>query len=404
MRLYLLAVAILIAGAAFPVEADAQSRADRWTPSPDDAVRIVGLGGSEDVILVPLHRDRGFAAISARTLSDLGWTLSRGGETLGVALDDGPAFRAHAGTPFLLWQGQRVQLAYPPYMEGRDFFLPFQVISDVLPYILDDLYSYDSGSRTLRVGTPVAALRRPEPSPVSVVVIDPGHGGHDPGARGPGGTREKDVALAIGLALARELAGDPTLEVHLIRDADVYVHPWERGEIALGLKGDRPGVFLSIHANAMPSSRAVRGFETYFLSEARTEHERRVAAVENAPVYTGRVSDTGPSDDTGLTSILRELRYVDDQHWSALLADMVQNELAVFHPGPNRGVKQGPLAVLTNSLMPSALIEVGFLTHREEERLLADASFQQDAAASIARAVRSFFGRYPPGRASSVDR
>lgn len=393
----ILAAALLALFPSLAPEASARQAAD------DDEIRIVGIEGVDGILVVPLHRERGFAAISARTLADMGWTLSRGGETLGVALEDGPDFRAHAGTPFLLWQGQRIQLAHAPYIAGRDFFLPLQVISDVLPFVLHDRYRYDPAARTLRVLPTPGVVARAEPSPVRVVVIDPGHGGEDPGARGRGGVREKDVALAIGIALAEELSSDPNLEVHLMRDDDTYVPPWERGPRALDWKGDRPGVFISIHANALPSSRAVRGFETYFLSEARTEHERRVAAVENAPVYTGRVADA-PAEDTGLTSILRELRVLDDQHWSALLAEMIQEEMGGFHPGPNRGVKQGPLAVLTNSLMPSVLVEVGFLTHADEERLLGEAGFQEEAALSMARAVRTFFGRYPPGQALSSDR
>lgn len=116
-----------------------------------------------------------------------------------------------------------------------------------------------------------------------VVVIDAGHGGADPGALGVGGVREKDVALGIALELAKRLRREPDLEVHLTRDSDTFVDIWDRGQIATNLKGDRPGVFISIHGNSFPEQRVTRGFETYFLSEARTDHERRVSAIENAP-------------------------------------------------------------------------------------------------------------------------
>jgi hypothetical protein len=102
-------------------------------------------------------------------------------------------------------------------------------------------------------------------------------------------------------------------------------------------------------------------------------------------------------DDPLLAGILRDLITHDHQHWSALLAEMVQRELGTFHPGPDRGVKQAPFAVLTNALMPSVLVELGFITNREEERLMTRPEFHRDRPEALARAIRAFFDRYPPG-------
>ena len=104
-----------------------------------------------------------------------------------------------------------------------------------------------------------------------------------------------------------------------------------------------------------------------------------------------------PDQEPDLGFILRELKTLDHQHWSAMLAEMVQAEMAKFHPGPDRGVKQGVLAVLTNALMPSVLVEVGYLSNEDEGPLLGQPTFQDEAARSIARAVVRFFERYPPG-------
>lgn len=228
-----------------------------------------------------------------------------------------------------------------------------------------------------------------------LVVVDAGHGGSDTGAVGPAGTREKDVALAVSLAIARELERAQGVEVRLTRRDDGLVPLWERGERATRWKGTRPGVFVSVHANALPGRPGVRGFETYFLAEARTEHERRVAAAENAPL--DRDDGGATTVDAGLAGILRDLRTFDHQHWSALLAEMVQEELGAFHPGPDRGVKQGPFAVVTNSLMPSVLVEIGFITNGEEERLMTRPEFHRETGAAIARSILRFFERYPPG-------
>ena len=229
-----------------------------------------------------------------------------------------------------------------------------------------------------------------------MVIIDPGHGGADPGAIGAGGVREKDVALGIGLRLFEYLQGRPDLEVHILRDDDSFVDVWERGQIATDLKDERPGVFVSIHANSFPARRDARGFETYFLSDARTEHERRVAAIENAPLSMN--PDIAEDERfEAVDDILRSLRQSGNETWSRELASLMQGELDDFHPGPNRGVKQGVLAVLTNALMPSVLVEIGYLSNPQEAPVLAEPDFHENSAEAIGDAVISFFEHYPPG-------
>ncbi|MBW3535974.1 MAG: N-acetylmuramoyl-L-alanine amidase [Gemmatimonadetes bacterium] len=317
-----------------------------------------------------------------------------------------------------------LQLVDEPYRFGDDVWVPLQLLTDFLPSRLADGYAFEADPPTLRVleaelwsevlvepgstgagattaGEPPSTARAspppaaPDPSP-RVVVIDPGHGGGDPGAMGVGGLREKDVALAVALVLAEELRTRPGLEVHLTRDADRLVPIWGRGQWATDVKGSRPGVFISLHANAV-SRRDARGFETYFLSEARTEHERRVAALENAPLERERAA--AGDGEVGLDFILKDLHNLDHAHWSALLAELIQDRMAPVHPGPNRGVKQAPLAVITNALMPAVLVELGFITNREEERVLGRPAFHADAARALADAVMAFFERYPPGSA-----
>ncbi|MEX0935569.1 MAG: N-acetylmuramoyl-L-alanine amidase [Gemmatimonadota bacterium] len=371
-----------------------------------------------------MESHRGYLAIPAPSLEPLTWTLSPEEDGVGVLLRHrtGIVLRFVAGSPLVDWDGTLLQMVDSPYWVGETFYLPLQVVTDLFPGFLPGAYRFDESSGRLEVEGAIAAASGPsgtgildrestspgvsgdppsapvdaEPSASRIVIIDPGHGGDDPGATGDGGIREKDVALSIALALHRALSGDPDLEVRLTRDRDQLVPLWERGELATAWKGDRPGVFISIHANALPDRTGVRGFETYFLSEARTEHERRVAAAENAAMSSERQAAV-PTADPLLGGILADLRTFDHQHWSALLAEEVQRELGTFHPGPDRGVKQGPLAVITNSLMPSVLVEIGFITNPREARDLIRTEFQADAAAAIARAVGRFFERYPPG-------
>ena len=340
--------------------------------------------------------ERGFPAVAAGELSRLGWTVNVSeGSVVAHWQGGAPVVEIRAGTPFLSWGGEGVQLAEAPYLDSGRIFLPLQFLIDVLPWKLDSVFQYDPDASVLVIRNPNGPQRY-APEPGRVVIIDPGHGGRDPGARGTRGTQEKDVALAIGRALARNLRDDQGLQVFLTRDADTLIPIWKRGELATAWKGEDHGIFVSIHANALPGSRATRGFETYFLSEARTEHERRVAALENA-AQDFENQDEGPSNNPDLSFILTELRTLDHQHWSALLAEMIQGQLAQVHPGPNRGVKQGPLAVITNALMPAVLVEVGFLTNPDEESLLTRETFQENTATAIASAVRDFFRRYPTG-------
>ena len=359
--------------------------------------------------------ERGYATVQVSLFDDLGWSVTEAGSDLTLAVPNEIVVALRIGSPFFRWDGLVFQLSDAPYRDANRVLVPLQLLTDFFPTRLPDLYEYDGARSLLRAGDPsLVGGGRPAgggaqgdgtvelptgPSTYDgprVVIIDAGHGGADPGALGPRGIREKDVALAVALELAAILRRNTDFEVHMTRETDVFVDLWERGEVATNVKGERPGLFVSIHGNSIPNQRTTRGFETYFLSEARTEHERRVSAIENAPLsYPGQ--DVDPEDEPDLDFILRELRNLDHSHWSSLLADLTQQELEEFHPGPNRGVKQGVLAVLTNALMPSVLVETGYLSHDEEGRLLGERAFQVNTAQALARAIERFFERYPPG-------
>jgi N-acetylmuramoyl-L-alanine amidase len=401
---------------------------------------------------VAIRLDRGYAVVPVGLLDELGWQVSEDGGGVVLSAAGEITVTLRVGSPFFRWDGIVLQMSDAPYRVGSQTFVPLQFLSDFLPRRLPGLYEFDGPSTVLRAGDPAllrwqggrpATAAAPAPNPVlaappaaqpatpaaappvaaptansaeavrragaspydgvRVVVIDPGHGGVDPGALGPEGIREKTVALEIGLRLAAYLDGRPGLEVHLIRDDDTFVDVWERGQIATRTKGERPGIFVSIHANSFPARREARGFETYFLSDARTEHERRVSAIENAPLAMNPDSNGSPEGDD-LDFILRDLVNYDHAHWSADLAGLVQSELKDFHPGPDRGVKQGVLAVLTNALMPSVLIEIGYLSNPQEGPILAQSDFHENSAVAIGEAVLRFFERYPPGSGGGGDR
>ena len=412
-------------------------------------------GPDDSSLSLSVSRSRGYATVPHEALRRLGWAIEVDVPRLRARLgSDGPLVEFSLDSPLFYWDQDLLQLVSAPFSRDGSIQIPLQFVVDFLPARASEAYAFSADDGALQVldpslwpqaradGSPVEtaggriatvessgdnpsgdAPSGDDPSrdePVStdnpsaptlqqdleeaqnlekrVIVIDPGHGGSDPGTMGAGGRREKDIALAIGRYLEREFRGDENFEVYLTRNRDVLVPLWERGPRATLLKGDRAGVFVSIHVNSSPSSPAIRGFETYFLSEARTEHERRVAAIENAPLQLEAELDGSDVEDVDLTFISRELQTLDHQHWSSLLAEGIQYELEEVHPGPNRGVKQGPFAVITNALMPAVLVEVGFISNREEERVLSRGEFQRGVAAALAQGVRDFFERYPPGQ------
>ncbi|PZR17724.1 MAG: N-acetylmuramoyl-L-alanine amidase [Archangium gephyra] len=213
------------------------------------------------------------------------------------------------------------------------------------------------------------------------VIIDAGHGGHDTGAIGPGGTREKDVALAIAKKLAARLE-EAGLEVILTRDDDTFVKLEERTRLANRQKGD---LFISVHCNAAPSTK-MRGIETYTLNTSSNRYSIRLSARENATTERG-VGD--------LQYILADLATKANTGESSRLADRVQRSLirnlsADYKGVKDLGTKEALFFVLLGAKMPAILVETSFLSHPEEEERLADEKYQSKVADSIAEAVGGF--------------
>lgn len=246
-----------------------------------------------------------------------------------------------------------------------------------------DVYGRRDGGETLRWG----AEREEEPRlptglrRVQTVVVDPGHGGKDPGALGVGGLREKDVTLRLAKRLAGELEARG-FRVVSTRADDRYLGLEERTAIAESVGGD---VFVSLHANAS-RRRSVRGIETYFLDENHERHSVTVAARENG---------VDRSHVNALQRTLARLRVSEVSPHSRRLAELVQRELVTglperYHPVADLGVKKGPFYVLFLSSMPAVLVESGFLTNRTEARRLGDDRYLDAVAERIALALARY--------------
>lgn len=213
------------------------------------------------------------------------------------------------------------------------------------------------------------------------VVIDPGHGGKDPGAIGPSGVMEKDVVLQIAKQLKALMQQQPRWRVTLTRNTDVFIPLEERTAMANARGAD---LFISIHANAAERAE-LQGVETYFLDLTTDERSMRTAARENA-TSLGRMSD--------LHLILRDLLLTSKRNESSLLAASVQQVLVQGPPGGKNGrdlgVKQAPFYVLMGAEMPAILIETAFISNPAEERKLADPHYHVEVARAILTGIKGY--------------
>lgn len=243
-----------------------------------------------------------------------------------------------------------------------------------------------------------APQARPEPREDRriVIAIDPGHGGEDPGAIGPAGTREKQIVFAIARELQRLLDADPLYETLLTRTGDYYVGLRQRVQVARDARAD---LFLSIHADAYRTPQP-RGSSVYILSErgASSESARWLADSENrADLIGGEEGVLSLSDkDALLAEVLVDLSMNGTLLESRRAADHVLRSIAEINRLHRNEVEQAGFVVLKSPDMPSMLIEAGFISNPQEEARLRDPAYQRRVARQIADAVRSYFRENPP--------
>jgi N-acetylmuramoyl-L-alanine amidase len=225
-----------------------------------------------------------------------------------------------------------------------------------------------------------------------VIAIDPGHGGHDPGAIGKARTREKDVALAMSRKLAALINSERGMSAILIRDGDYFVDHRKRMDIARQKDAD---LFVSIHADSVADRRA-NGATVYALSlkGASDEEARLLAERENASVQVGGVSLE--DKDRVLASVLLDLSQNAALSASMDVGSKVIRELASVVKVRRRTVQQAGLIVLKSPDMPSILVETAYISNPSEEKLLRDSRHQAKLANAIMGGIRNYFYTNPP--------
>jgi N-acetylmuramoyl-L-alanine amidase len=229
------------------------------------------------------------------------------------------------------------------------------------------------------------------------IVIDPGHGGHDPGTIGPGGLQEKDLVLDVALRLEKLLRAEPETDVIMTRSTDVFVPLEERTGIANSKGAD---LFLSIHANSSRSPSA-RGIETYILSFAVDPHAEEVAARENA------ISAATLKDLQGLVkAIARNSKIQESRDFATSVHEAMIHNVKAGQAGiQDRGVRTAPFYVLIGANMPSVLAEISFVSNPEDERLLRKSDQRDKIALSLFQGIEAYLAglnRTRPGRLTAA--
>lgn len=222
---------------------------------------------------------------------------------------------------------------------------------------------------------------------IDKIVIDPGHGGKDPGAIGRYGLKEKDVVLDISKRLKKKLEAYG-IDIILTRESDVFISLWQRANISNKNKAD---FFISIHANAARSRRA-SGFEVYYLSEACDDGARAVEAAENAvlDLETDFKANTPSHLEATLWDIINDENRVESIELAGVLCESMKSDMT----SKDRGVKSALFYVLKGAIAPSVLVEVGFVSNREEEAKLAKASYREQIADTLAKGIIRYKMRY----------
>jgi N-acetylmuramoyl-L-alanine amidase len=364
----------------------------------------ITVAGARGETTVPVRTDPAGAPVvpASQLLAALEGTMRIHDGWADVTIARQP-FRFLVGAPLYVFSSQLQPLANPVWLARDTLYLPFQFVSEILPYFLGERYRYDARTARLEdVSRRPPTARAPAPAerlpnglrPGHVVTIDPGHGGVDPGNPGtyfPRGVREKDVTLQVGLLLREELR-QRGVGVRMTRTTDTLIDLGDRG----GFCTAACDLFVSLHVNSLARRRGyteVRGFETYFLAEARTEDAARVAKMENEAVRF-EAGESQAAMTGGLDFILKDLQLNEHLRESARAAELVQKKLGTVHTGQDRGVKQAGFMVLTTARRPAILVEMGYSTNPQDGRYLTSRRNQRTMASAIADAIVDYLKDY----------
>jgi N-acetylmuramoyl-L-alanine amidase len=371
--------------------------------APNQLTLIDGRGGAKIAESIAFEKEEylSLADLAASWNAQATWSELIGNADLRLP---GHTLRFSADNTFFLADGKSYNLFNPVRLYQDELYVPMELFTRFLIPLWGRSIIWDPADRKLSLGginpeqikIPEARRRSQgdEKRGIQKVVVDPGHGGKDPGAVGPNGTDEKDLNLDIAQKLKTILEDNYGLIVVMTRNDDTFIPLSDRTALANKEAAD---LFISIHCNSAPRKKrllkTMRGFETYFLSVARTDDARATAAMENSAVQFEQ-PDRKVGDQDEVQFILWDMIQNEYLIESSDLAELIQESLGGKVGIPSRGISQAGFYVLNGAYMPAVLIESAFVSYKDEEKLLKTDAFREKIALGIAGGIAAFARKY----------
>ena len=294
-----------------------------------------------------------------------------------------------ANTSFVIINDKAYQLQNNVFQRKGEYYVPLDDLLTLLTQQTNTDYSMDYASMSISLGSVIQKIPIVETTDLNkekkkwqfdTIIIDPGHGGKDPGSVGYKGTKEKDIVLDVSKRLARKIQKNLRVKTILTRDEDVFIRLQDRTKFANTNEGD---LFISIHVNSNESKKPY-GFETYLLKPGRNQEAINVALRENSVIELEGNKFEKLTDEQLIQATIAQSGFVQ---YSEKFAALIQEEIDKRVQSRNRGVKQAGFYVLMGASMPNVLIELGYISNPNEEKKLNSSSYRDMLATSIYYAI-----------------
>ena len=297
-----------------------------------------------------------------------------------------------ANTSFVIINDKAYQLQNNVFQRKGEYYVTLDDLLTLLTQQTNTDYSMDYASMSISLGSVIQNIPIVETTDLNkekkkwqfdTIIIDPGHGGKDPGSVGYKGTKEKDIVLDVSKRLARKIQKNLRVKTILTRDEDVFIRLQDRTKFANTNEGD---LFISIHVNSHESKKPY-GFATYLLRPGRNQEAVNVALRENAVIELEGNKFEKLTDEQLIQATIAQSGFVQ---YSEKFAALIQEEIDKRVQSRNRGVKQAGFYVLMGASMPIVLIELGYISNPNEEKKLNSSSYRDMLATSIYYAILKY--------------
>ena len=294
-----------------------------------------------------------------------------------------------ANISFIIINDKPYQLQNNVFQRKGEYYIPLDDFLALLTQHTNTNYSMNYNSMSINLGSVIQnspidkttdLIKEKKKWQFDTIIIDPGHGGKDPGSIGYKGTKEKDIVLDVSKRLARKIQKNLRVKTILTRDEDVFIRLQDRTKFANINEGD---LFISIHVNSNESKKPY-GFETYLLKPGRNQEAINVALRENSVIELEGNKFEKLTDEQLIQATIAQSGFVQ---YSEKFAALIQEEIDKRVQSRNRGVKQAGFYVLMGASMPNVLIELGYISNPNEEKKLNSSSYRDMLATSIYYAI-----------------